>query len=630
MDNTSDNQILLLPRYSINGASSRYRVYGYAKYLEERGFKCKISALVGEKYLLYRYSDKNKYLLYVIIGYINRAWALIKASKYDSLYIEKELFPYMPLMVERFFLRKFRYALDYDDAVFHNYDASKYRLVRKVFSKKIPYLMRHSEFVVCGNSYIDSFAKMSGSACNVVVPTVVDLTLYDSVSEKKHSKYTIAWIGSPSTVMYLREVADALKIFSERVPMQLIVIGAEIEIEGVDVKCVKWSPDSEVANLKKAHVGIMPLPDKKWERGKCGFKLIQYMASKLPVVASPVGINTEIIEHGKNGFLARTQDEWVSALFQVRDFGGGMGERGYQKVVNKYNYEAAAPYLVSCFLNKLQQKSPRSSVANDFGIEWSIFDHQKISKEELRKIWDDYFYIFPWTILPPDGGVGVDIGCGSGRWAQFVAPRVKKLYLLDPSSKAIDVAKRNLRLVENTHFINLGVEELPFDDESLDFAYSLGVLHHVQDINGALSIIHKKLKKGAPFLMYVYYSMDNKPEWYRCTWKISDYVRRRMVMLPYATRYALSQIIAVLVYIPLIFIGKILLKLGVDVANWPLSYYVDKKFYTIRNDALDRFGTQLENRYGKEEIEAMLGSHGFTNIRFSEREPYWCSICIKN
>ncbi|MDH4099965.1 MAG: class I SAM-dependent methyltransferase [Nitrospirota bacterium] len=267
-------------------------------------------------------------------------------------------------------------------------------------------------------------------------------------------------------------------------------------------------------------------------------------------------------------------------------------------------------------------------VVAGFGDEWSRFTQAALSREEREKIFTDYFSNFPWYLLD-DESVGADIGCGSGRWAMVVAPRVGYLNLLDASHEALSVAKSNLRDYQNVAFHHASVGEMPFDDISLDFAYSLGVLHHVPDTLGAIKVVARKLKPGAPFLVYLYYAFDNRPRWFRVVWKISDIARGIVSRLPHWLRYLVSQAIALGIYWPLARAAKLLERLGCLPATWPLSYYRDKSLYTLRTDALDRFGTSLEQRFSKGEIRAMMEAAGFEDIRFSDREPYWCAVGIK-
>src|SRR5580692_7800912 len=192
-------------------------------------------------------------------------------------------------------------------------------------------------------------------------------------------------------------------------------------------------------------------------------------------------------------------------------------------------------------------------VARGFGEEWSTFrqDEDHLSHQQRRDIFDDYFRIFPWQNLPPGGGVGIDVGCGTGRWSMLVAPRVAHLHLLDASPEALSVARQNIKSAVNVSFHTASVADMPLPDAALDFAYSLGVLHHVPDTPAAIAAIARKLKPSAPFLVYLYYALDNRPTWYRALWRASNAGRLVISRLPHLLRFVVSQAIATLVYWPL-------------------------------------------------------------------------------
>lgn len=267
-------------------------------------------------------------------------------------------------------------------------------------------------------------------------------------------------------------------------------------------------------------------------------------------------------------------------------------------------------------------------VVEGFGEEWSRFTQKELPPDERQAIFRDYFSVFPWDILPA-GASGADIGCGSGRWAMLVAPRVGELHLADASEAALAVARRNLDRVGNVRFHHASVDELPFAEASLDFAYSLGVLHHVPDTPAALRAVARVLRPGAPFLVYLYYAFDNRPWWFRALWRLSDWARRGISRLPAGPRHVVCDVIAVTFYWPLARLAKLLDAAGLLPAAWPLAAYRDRSFYVMRTDALDRFGTRLEQRFTRTEIEAMLRAAGFDHIRFSDRPPYWCAAGIK-
>jgi SAM-dependent methyltransferase len=271
-------------------------------------------------------------------------------------------------------------------------------------------------------------------------------------------------------------------------------------------------------------------------------------------------------------------------------------------------------------------------VARGFGREWSTFrqDTDHLSLAQRQTIFDDYFRIFPWHLLPPDGGVGLDAGCGTGRWSVLVAPRVRHLHLLDPSAEALSVAKQNLRGIGNVSYHLDGVATMPLPRKSLDFAFSLGVLHHVPDTEAAIAAIADKLKPNAPFLIYLYYALDNRPRWYRLLWRVTDLARFIVSRLPHPLRLLISQAAAALIYWPLACLARFMARCGRGPSALPLSYYADKSFYVMRTDAYDRFCTRLEKRFRRSEIERMLTRAGFRDITFSEKAPFWCAVGVKS
>lgn len=275
----------------------------------------------------------------------------------------------------------------------------------------------------------------------------------------------------------------------------------------------------------------------------------------------------------------------------------------------------------------IQGKNIDEPTVAGFGDEWERFDQSALLPEERQRIFDAYFSVFPWEKLASDA-IGFDLGCGSGRWAKLMAPLVGRLHCIDPSS-ALEVARYNLRDNLNCEFHRAGVDAIPLDDGSMDFGYSLGVLHHIPDTQSALTACVEKLKPGAPFLVYLYYAFDNRPRWFRQIWKLSEVMRHGVARLPYGLRYFVSQVIAGLIYFPFAKTAYLLEKLGLDVSNIPLSAYRHLTFYSMRTDALDRFGTRLEQRFTREQVQQMMETAGLKDIVFSNEVPYWCAVGIR-
>jgi ubiquinone/menaquinone biosynthesis C-methylase UbiE len=264
-----------------------------------------------------------------------------------------------------------------------------------------------------------------------------------------------------------------------------------------------------------------------------------------------------------------------------------------------------------------------------FGEEWAAFTQEELSPSEHERLFDQYFSVFPFDNLPDDSE-GFDLGCGTGRWAALAAPRVGRLHCIDPAGKALDVARRRLKSAANVIFHDSDVDHLPLADASQDFGYSLGVLHHIPDTQAAMGACVRKLKPGAPFLVYIYYAFDNRPAWFRAIWVGSEIGRRSISRLPFAARKAVTTVIAATIYWPLARTAKILEQLGATVGNLPLAEYRYRSFYSMRTDALDRLGTRLEQRFSKTQIEVMMLASGLENIRFREGPPFWCACGIKN
>ncbi len=271
-----------------------------------------------------------------------------------------------------------------------------------------------------------------------------------------------------------------------------------------------------------------------------------------------------------------------------------------------------------------------SNVIAGFGHEWSTFHqgNEQLSTADREAIFQSYFHIFPWTNLPV-GAIGIDVGCGSGRWSAMVAPRVGHLHLLDASKEALAVARENLAQAENVSFHLASVDDIPLENASLDFAFSLGVLHHVPDTTAGIRSIATKLKTGAPFLVYLYYALDTRPWWYRAIWRLSDGLRMMISPLPPRIRLVVSQAIALAVYLPIARAAALIERVGMSPDSIPLAAYRNRDFYVMRTDAYDRFCTRLEQRFTRKQIDQMLLKAGFENIRFSDEAPFWCAVGTK-
>ena len=345
--------MLVLGRYGRLGSTSRLRFYQFVPYLAEHGFDVESLPLLDDDYVTRLYSGRPLPALSVAASYLRRLRTLLTSRRFDLLWIEKELFPWLPAAAERLLRAAgVPYAVDYDDATFHRYDTHAWPVVRAVLGRKIDSVMRHAALVVVGNEYLGERAAAAGARRVERIPTVVDHHHYAAAAvESAPAPFTVGWIGSPSTERYLEIVRGPLSALLAEGGARLRLVGATASaLAGVPHDRLDWSEDTEAAEAAAFDVGIMPVPDEPFERGKCGFKLIQYMAAGRPVVASPVGANADIVVPGINGMLARTDDEWLAALRQLRDdasLRATLGRAGARRVATHYSIDAVLPRLVA-------------------------------------------------------------------------------------------------------------------------------------------------------------------------------------------------------------------------------------------------------------------------------------------
>ncbi|PTE19681.1 glycosyl transferase family 1 [Cereibacter changlensis JA139] len=339
----------VLNRYSRLGASSRLRTIQYAAYLEATGIEAAFQPLFGTAYLERLYAGQPK-LAEVLKSYARRATQLARSRHADILWLEKEALPWLPWIIERAFLpARVPLVVDYDDAVFHRYDLHRSALVRGLLGHKLDHLMGRAALVTAGNHYLADRAYAAGAKRVEIVPTVVDLNAYSSRSVAASGEVTtIGWIGTPSTwCEYMAPMMPLMSALAGAAGARITAVGAGLAAaEHSLLNNLAWTEDTEVARIRAMDIGVMPLTDTPWARGKCGYKLIQYMACGLPVIASPVGVNAEIVEHGINGLLASTDAEWnqaLSALLRDPEMRARMGREGRRKVEREYSLEVWGP-----------------------------------------------------------------------------------------------------------------------------------------------------------------------------------------------------------------------------------------------------------------------------------------------
>ena len=356
-------RILTLTRYERLGSSSRVRFYQYFPYLESQGVEIQSAPFFKDAYVQSIYMGKAVNLSSILYAYLKRLWSIFQSSKYDLIWVEKELFPWLPDWFEGLLTGQgIPYVVDYDDAVFHRYDLHRSAFVRSLLKNKIDHVMRHAVIVIVGNDYLADRAKQAGAKRIEYLPSVVDVSTYTPKTDGVGSSFRIGWIGSPVTLPYLEVVKGVLHQLVREADIGLTLIGAGemVPFPNIPITILPWDETLERSIGNLFDVGIMPLMDGPFERGKCGYKLVQYMAGGLPVIASPVGVNRQMIEPGVNGYLASNTEEWLVALRSLihnHPLAKDMGIAGRQKAERLYNLQITAPKLLEMLTSSQKHKN---------------------------------------------------------------------------------------------------------------------------------------------------------------------------------------------------------------------------------------------------------------------------------
>lgn len=312
-----------------------------------------MAPLLRAAYVQGLYEGRSPSILSIANAYINRVRQMLSARRYDVLWIERELLPWLPAWCDAALLSWMRVPaiIDYDDAQWERYKESRVWPVRVMVRNRIEHLMSRAQVIIAGNQEIAKYAASCGARWVECIPTVVDIGHYDIATPLRTDSFRICWIGTPITSKFLKIVTKPLVDFCRLEKATLVVIGApDWRADGICIEHIRWSEDSEATNIARCDIGIMPLYDGPFERGKCGYKLLQYMACKLPVIASPIGVNRQLVKHGVNGFWASTEQEWVWALNQLhhsRELRAELGRCGRKLVEQEYSVSAVGPRLVN-------------------------------------------------------------------------------------------------------------------------------------------------------------------------------------------------------------------------------------------------------------------------------------------
>lgn len=356
-------RVLGLALYGPLAASTRYRLGQFAPGLAEYGIDLQVRSLLGDDYLQRRFHGGRLPLG----SMLREGWKRIgdlRGDEYDLAVLHSELYPLMPGWAERVLMGSRPYVYDFDDALYLKYQMGRMGALRPLLGGKFDVAIRNAAAVTAGNRTLHAYA----SALNrrtTLLPTVVDTDRYVVLPRPGNPAFTVGWIGSPSTAPYLEELIEPLELIGREGPVKLVVIGGKAPIiPGVDVGEIAWSEASEVELINGFDVGVMPLPDNEWARGKCAFKLIQYMACGVPVLGSPVGANNDVVQ-GDCGFLSASAGQWIEALRRLRDdrvLALRMGEAARRRAVEHYSLKRNLPVLAEVIRNATGKGVERCAV----------------------------------------------------------------------------------------------------------------------------------------------------------------------------------------------------------------------------------------------------------------------------
>lgn len=340
--------ILGLALYGPMAASHRVRLGQYRKGLLAEGIDLQVQSLLGNDYLQSRFQGGRRPFLPVLNAGLERVRLLLNKRRFDAAIVHCELFPLAPGWLERAALR-IPYIYDFDDAFYLRYRGGNLGALRLLLGGKFDTVMRGAAAITAGNATLTAYARTLNTNVSVL-PSVVDTVHFSPGAQNDNPVFTVGWIGSPSTAPYLQSLVAPLQTLGREQPLRLVVIGGKApQIENVEVLEIPWSEDSEVDLINTFDVGVMPLPNDEWARGKCAFKLVQYMACGVPVVASRVGANIDLVT-AECGFLVDTDAQWVDALRQLRDrplTRRTMGASARKRVEDAYSLESNLPLLAN-------------------------------------------------------------------------------------------------------------------------------------------------------------------------------------------------------------------------------------------------------------------------------------------
>lgn len=359
--------LAIVPSVYDTSPGQRFRLEQWEPHLKELGVEITYAAFEDPELsaTLHKPGNVGRKMRLIAKAFGRRAGIIRSLRGYDAIYLFREAALLGPPIFERMVHRSgVPTIFDFDDAVFVPYvSPSNGYLSYLKFPAKTKTICRLATHVIAGNTYLADYARQANQNVSIV-PTTIDTDKYEMVARSNDNRVpVIGWSGSFSTVQHLDSLKGALKRLALKETFRLVVIGTPVyRIDGVDVEALPWRAATEVADLRQIDIGIMPLPDESWSRGKCGLKALQYMALGIPTGCSPVGVNSEIIQDGINGFLATTEDEWVEKLKQLlhdKELRQRLGAAGRATVEAKYSAAVQAPRVYEILRSVVAESGAR-------------------------------------------------------------------------------------------------------------------------------------------------------------------------------------------------------------------------------------------------------------------------------
>ena len=350
-------KILGLSLYGSQAASHRYRLSQYVPGLKQAGIDLQIQSLLDDEYLIHRFADRPVPWSSVLQSAWQRLRVLTSKNDFSGAILHCELFPLLPGSLERLLLPK-PYIYDFDDAFFLKYRQGRLGVLRPILGTKFDKVIVGAAAVTAGNSFLTQYAQEFNTNVNRL-PTVVDTMRYKPEVRSLNAEFIVGWVGSPSTAPYLATLVEPLAQLAKEGPVRLVIVGGLAPtIPGVVVESIAWDEVSEIHQINRFDVGVMPLTDDNWARGKCAFKLIQYMACGVPVVASRVGANVDVVTP-QCGLLVENAAGWLAAFRVLRDdppLRVQMGKAARSRIVEEYSLARNLPVLISVLKEMLSIK----------------------------------------------------------------------------------------------------------------------------------------------------------------------------------------------------------------------------------------------------------------------------------